>query len=83
MSFLLFRLATSSGSPIAFNTCEGVASPVLHADALEQQIPCSASNNTTVPPLIPSIEMLAFPGNLLYECPFNFTNGILLCTSLI
>ena len=69
--------ATSCGSPIATNTCDGLFEPVVHAEPLEAHIPYWSKFNNNASPSIFWNEKFVFPGNLFVLSPFNFTFEIL------
>ena len=73
LSALFARLLSS---PIAVSTCDGSASPVLHAEPAEAHIPLSSSFKRSCPASIPLKEKFAFPASLFSLSPFKIAFGI-------
>ena len=62
--------------PIANNTCDGFEFPELHALPAEAHIPFSSNFNSKSSPSTFLKDIFAFPGSLIFLCPFSFTSGI-------
>ena len=74
-------LDISLSNPIAVNTCDGTASPELHAEPAEQHIHFLSSSRSKAVESTPKKEILELPGNLLSILPFILTLFILFNTS--
>lgn len=68
-------LASSFGTPIADNTCDGAVSPDEHADPPDAHIPTASNFNSNSPEFILLKHKLQFPGSRCSRLPFILLFG--------
>ena len=70
-------LASSFGTPMADNTCDGAVSPDEHADPPDAHIPTASNFNSNSPEFILLKHKLQFPGSRCYFAVWKFLSYLI------